>query len=309
MSTTIKLILKLFLFIGIATYAQEKTDYDDIQYIELLENSLKNEVTNKESKNLLFKESRIYWNKRKLDYNLHPEKYETAISLFHKNQQKFKEQNDSVDAKRKNRIENAVKDFQNFDDKNTFAENAVLFVGSSSIAGWKTSLSFPEYFVINRGIGGMNMREIIYNYDILIKKYSPSIIAIYCDIDIEQGESPYEVITLFKKLINKIKTDLPKTSILLLSMKPVMIDDFIGKDIRKNKTTINKQFLKLSTEEEHINFVDLASPMLNPNGKLKTEIFIEDGMHLNELGYKIWNQTIRPIITNLSINLSSPKTN
>ncbi len=295
----IKLILKIFLCVGISTYAQEKTTFNNKQFVDFLENSLENETINKESRDVFLNKSRTYWRDNKLDYNLNPEKYKKAILLFHENQKKYEQKNSKINTNSKNRIENAIKNFQNLDDRNTFSKNSVLFVGSSRIAGWKTSISFPEFQVINRGIGGMNMNEIIDNYHTLIKKYSPSIIAIYCDIDIEQGKSPKEAVNLFKRLVSHIRKDSPKSSILLLSMKPVMIDDFIGKDIRENKKTANKRLLKYSSKDKNVHFIDLASPMLSPNGKLKTEIFIEDGMHLNEFGYSIWN----PIIRNKIIEL------
>lgn len=296
-----RLILKVLLFVGISTFAQEKINVDDIKFVEFLEDSLKNELINEKTRNVFFKTSRTYWENRKLDYNLHPEKYEKAMSLFHKNQQKYKRSIHKVNTKRKNRIENAVKNFQNFDDRNTFSKNSILFVGSSSIAGWKTSISFPEFSIINRGIGGMNMHEIINYYDTLIKKHTPSIVAIYCDIDVEQGKAPEEAVSAFKKLVNKIKSDFPKTHILLLSMKPVMVDDFIGENIRKNKMITNTQLLDYSKKEKNVHFIDLASPMLFSDGKLKTAVFIADGMHLNELGYSIWN----PIIRNKLIELTN----
>ena len=132
------------------------------------------------------------------------------------------------------------------------------------------------------------------------EKYSPSIVVIYCDIDIEQGKSPKESVDVFIELVNKIKKDFPKTSILLLSMKPVMIDDFIGKDIRKNKMIANEQLLNYSIKEQNVHFIDLASPMLKPDGKLKTDIFIEDGMHLNKLGYDIWNPIVRNVLQEIT---------
>ncbi|MDN3620030.1 hypothetical protein QWY81_11250 [Polaribacter undariae] len=295
-----RLILILLLCLGNATVSQEKPKFNDTQFVDFLENSLKKEVVTDAVRNSFYKESRTYWKDHKLDYNLHPEKYKKAMSLFHKNQDKFRKTSNTISIKRNDRIEKAVADFQNFDDKNSFPENSILFVGSSSIAGWKTSISFPNFFVINRGIGGMNMHEIIFHYNALIKKYNPSIIAIYCDIDIEQGKAPEEAVDVFKKLVEKIKTDFPKTPILLLSMKPVMVDDFIGKDIRKNKAIANTQLLDFSRKEKNVYFIDLVTPMLHADGTLKTDIFIQDGMHLNKLGYEIWNPIMRKKILELT---------
>ena len=300
-SKTIRIAVTILSLATCTTYAQEKFDANTSQnYIDFLEKSLENNVVDKSSKTDFVKESKNYWFSRKLDYNLHPENYSKAISLYHQNQQKFEQIQKQTDTIRKNRMDKAVENFQHFDDRNTFPKKSVLFIGSSSIAGWNTALSFPEFPVINRGIGGMNIPEIIYYYDTIVKKYAPSIIAIYCDIDIEQGKSPEEAVNVFIELVTKIKKDFPKATVLLLSMKPVMIDDFIGKDIRMNKMIANRQLLQYSQKEKNVEFIDLASPMLKQNGKLRTDIFIEDGMHLNSLGYTIWNPIIRKKLQELT---------
>ncbi|AWG21987.1 hypothetical protein FFWV33_10905 [Flavobacterium faecale] len=297
----IRIAVTIFSLVSCTIYAQEQFDTNtNKKYIDLLERSLENNPNNKESKVNVAKESRVYWNARKLDYNLHPEKYLKAITLYHETQQKFKQEKEQIDTIRKKRMDKAVENFQDFDDRNSFPKKSILFIGSSSIAGWKTALSFPEFPIINRGIGGMNIPEILYYYDNLVKKYTPSIVAIYCDIDIEQGKSPEVAVQAFTELVTKIKKDFPKATVLLLSMKPVMIDDFIGKDIRMNKMLANKQLLNYSEKEKNVAFIDLATPMLKKDGKLRTDIFIEDGMHLNTLGYTIWDPIIRKKLLELN---------
>ncbi|MHC4640927.1 MAG: hypothetical protein ACYS32_04725, partial [Planctomycetota bacterium] len=58
----------------------------------------------------------------------------------------------SIDAENKqpaeprpNQWEKDICSFEEWDSKNTFASNAVLFVGSSSIRLWATSECFPEF--------------------------------------------------------------------------------------------------------------------------------------------------------------------
>jgi len=64
---------------------------------------------------------------------------------------------------------------------------------------------------------------------------------VYCDIDVENGKSPDVAVNAFKDLVNRVKNDFPETQILLLSMKPTLIDDFLGKDVRKNKIITNEK--------------------------------------------------------------------
>ena len=55
-----------------------------------------------------------------------------------------------------------IAQFQRRDRQNTFPTDAVLFVGSSSIAFWPTKALFPEFPVINRGFGGSIYSDLIH---------------------------------------------------------------------------------------------------------------------------------------------------
>jgi len=217
------------------------------------------------------------------------------ISLSDQNQQKIK----PIDSTKIDRFENEIENFRRFDNRNSLARNSVLFVGSSSIVYWETSISFPEFPIINRGFGGASLSEIIHYYDDIIKKHSPSILVVYSDIDIENGKSPDEAVNAFKALVNKVKKDFPKTQILILSIKPALIDNFMGIDVRKNKLITNKLLLEYCNKEKNLHFVDIAAPMFRPDGNLRSDIFLSDGMHMNSLGYSLWNPVIREKIASL----------
>ncbi len=293
-------VLVLFLSVSISLNAQEKKIVDsDQHFLNFLKTSLESGIVNSETTKNFQQRSRAYWKKHIYDYNQNPEKYDAALSLFYKNQKKYK-QNNSIKI---DRYKDAIESFIRFDNRNTVAKNPVLFIGSSSIVHWETSLAFPELPVTNRGFGGASLPEIIYYYDDIIKKHSPSIIVVYCDIDIERGKSPATAIKSFKELINMIQKDFPKTEILLLAMKPTLIDDFLGKDVRKNKIITNTKLIEYCNKEKNLHFVDITKPMLKLDGSLRSDIFLPDGMHLNSLGYTLWN----PIIRKKIVALKKPK--
>ena len=52
------------------------------------------------------------------------------------------------------RFANEIMAFQEWEAKNTLPESGILFVGSSSIRMWPTSVAFPDKVVMNRGFGG-----------------------------------------------------------------------------------------------------------------------------------------------------------
>ena len=81
--------------------------------------------------------------------------------------------------------------FELWDEKNSFPEDAILFVGSSSIRMWPTASAFPGKRVINRGFGGSEISDVIHYYDQLVGHYQPAMIFLYAgDNDIGRGKAP-----------------------------------------------------------------------------------------------------------------------
>ena len=286
----------LFLFVCFFTsISAQNSSKEDATFIEFLKkNNEKKTLTQKEY-NSFNHTAWTYWHAHKLDYNLHPKKYKKAIALFHEIQEKNKKDN----TPKIDRFENTIHNFKRFDVRNTLPKEPILFVGSSSIVYWETSKSFPKLPVINRGFGGASIPEIMHYYDAVIKKHKPTTVVFYCDIDVENGKSPEFAVNAFKKLTSRIQQDFPKTNILVLPMKPTLIDDFIGKSVRKNKNTANKMLRGYCKQHKNLHFVDITKPMLEKNNKLRSDIFLSDGMHLNALGYTFWSPIIRNKILEL----------
>ena len=290
-------ILAILFFSSVSLFAQESSMVDsDQQFVDYLEGILVGDVTDSETAKAFSQRSWTYWKANLEDYVLNPDKYDQAISLYHQGQQKFKQES-QIDI---TRFEDEIENFRQFDNRNTLAKNPVLFVGSSSIRYWETSKAFPDLPIINRGFGGASIPEIIHYYDDVIKKHAPAMLIIYCDIDVEQGKSPNFTVNAFKELVNKVKADFPQTQILILSMKPTFLDDLLGQDVRKNKGVTNDKLNAYCSKDKNLHFVDISKTMTNQDGKLRPDIFLGDGMHLNALGYELWNPIVRKEITKLS---------
>ncbi|MDG1996560.1 MAG: hypothetical protein P8J14_08705 [Emcibacteraceae bacterium] len=194
------------------------------------------------------------------------------------------------------KFESQIESFRRFDARNQLPENPILFVGSSSIVFWETAKSFPGMPITNRGFGGASLPEVIYYYDEVIKKHNPSMMIVYCDIDVENGKSPEFSVNAFKELINKVEDDFNDIPILLMSMKPTLIDDDLGADVRGNKMIANQKLIEYTNSKSNLHYVDITSPMLDKNGELRADIFIADGMHLNPLGYTLWDPIMKAAI-------------
>ncbi|UCG48928.1 MAG: hypothetical protein JSU94_03925, partial [Phycisphaerales bacterium] len=78
-----------------------------------------------------------------------------------------------------NRWEGVIRQFEEWDSKNSFARDAVLFVGSSSIRMWATRNYFAGLPVINRGFGGSQISDVNYYAKRIVLKYEPQVIVFY----------------------------------------------------------------------------------------------------------------------------------
>jgi len=191
------------------------------------------------------------------------------------------------------RFDKEINAFIEYDQKNSFPEQAILLVGSSSIRMWKTHLAFPEFPVINRGFGGAHISDVLFFYEQIVKKYQPQIIVFYAgDNDIAAGKSIDQVVSDFKKFMQKVKTDLPSTPIIYLPIKPSVLRWKFWPAMNK----ANQIIKSICLQDEWLEYVDTASALLASDGQPDNHLFISDGLHLNAKGYQKWNAILLPVL-------------
>ena len=180
--------------------------------------------------------------------------------------------------------------YKNQINKNT---NHIVFTGSSSIRMWKDlPVLFQNPKIINTGFGGSKASDLLYYLDELVLDFNPSKVIIYeGDNDISSGHKINFILKNIKSIIKKIEEKNKYVQIILISAKP----SIMRWDLRKKYIQLNKKYKNLALKNNNIHYADIWSQMID-SGELKTDIFIEDGLHLNEKGYKIWEKVLRPIL-------------
>lgn len=180
-------------------------------------------------------------------------------------------------------------------DSITFpSKNAILFVGSSSFTMWKDVQDyFPGYKIINRGFGGSTLQDVIrYANDIIIP-YQPKQIVIYCgenDLAYDDSLYPSQVEERFEQLFDIIREHYPKIQITYISIKPSLSRKKLMPKFDVANVMI-KSFLK---SKKKTKFIDVYHAMLEKDGTPMKDIFIEDNLHMNAKGYRIWQKLIQP---------------
>jgi lysophospholipase L1-like esterase len=193
------------------------------------------------------------------------------------------------------RWEPAIQKFEEADKVSPPPQNAIVFIGASSIVRWNLRESFPELGAqaINRGFGGSLAADSTRYADRIVIPYKPRMVVFYAgDNDVEANHTPQQIADDFTAFERKVHAALPETQIVFISIKP-SIRRFPWIEQIKGANALVKQYC---ATHPHLTFVDIVPQMLGSDGKPRKELLVEDGLHMSPAGYKIWNDALRPIL-------------
>ncbi|MEL6252166.1 MAG: GDSL-type esterase/lipase family protein [Bacteroidota bacterium] len=193
------------------------------------------------------------------------------------------------------RLEREILAFEAKDKEQTPPENPILLVGSSSVRFWMTMKEdLAPLRVMNRGFGGSTFPELLYYYDRLVKPYDPKAILVYeGDNDLLlEGMTPEKVLDNMKTFYGQVQKDFPGVKVWFISIKPSIARANLLETMQES----NRLLKAYADQTEHMEFLDVATPMLKENGSIKDDIFVRDNLHMNAKGYAIWTKIIRPAL-------------
>jgi lysophospholipase L1-like esterase len=191
------------------------------------------------------------------------------------------------------RWEENIRFFEKWDSKNTFASDAVLFVGSSSIRLWPTRDCFEEFGVINRGFGGSQISDVNYFAKRIVLRYNPRVIVFYAgDNDVAASKSAQRVFDDYKKFLKLVHKKLPRTRIIFIAIKPSRSRWSLWAVMNE----ANMMIKDLAGRDNRLLYFDAATPLLDSDGKPNEKLFLDDNLHLSSKGYEVWTKLLRPVI-------------
>ncbi len=189
-----------------------------------------------------------------------------------------------------------IQHFKSLDSTHFPPNNAILFVGSSSIRKWTDVQSyFPREKVINRGFGGSELSDLVRYVNMIIIPYHPSEIVIYAgenDLAYSDTNTPRVVLRRFTTLFGQIRAALPNVPIIFISIKPSPSRE----RLMPQMVTSNLMIRKFLSSQKRTAFVNVYLKMLGRDGKPLQDIFLSDNLHMNAKGYHIWQKELEPYI-------------
>jgi lysophospholipase L1-like esterase len=191
------------------------------------------------------------------------------------------------------RWEKELSAFDSADRVSPFPKGGIVFVGSSTIRRWDLATSFPELRVLNRGLAGSEMTDVVRHVDRLVLKHEPRLVVVYAgDNDIAGGRLAEQVAVEFERFVRAVHTKLPQTRILYLAIKPSILR-WIHVDRMR---AANELIRATCARDDRLGFVDFDTFMLGWDERPRPELFVADGLHLSPLGYQLWTAALRPLL-------------
>jgi lysophospholipase L1-like esterase len=186
--------------------------------------------------------------------------------------------------------EKQLREFAEMDTHSALPSAPVLFVGSSTIEHWTTlARDFPGLLVLNRGVGGSTVQDLIRYFEPTILKYHPGKIVIYSgDNDIGSGRTPESVDRDMKKLLTQIREAQPDVPVVVISIKPSPKRARFLAQTREANALIQATVQRFA----HMAYVSVFEQMLTTDGKPRTALFGHDQLHMNAQGYRLWKQIL-----------------
>ena len=193
------------------------------------------------------------------------------------------------------RFRPAIDAFLAADAESPPPKGTIVATGSSSMRGWHSRIAedLSPLTIIPRGFGGSNMNDVRHFLDELVLRHAPRAVLLYeGDNDAAGGVAPDEIMAHFDAIAAGIHEVLPETRIYILAVKPSIQRWHLWESM----SATNALLADRAANDARLTFIDIATPMLGEDGKPLPEIFVADNLHMNDAGYDIWRDVVRPIV-------------
>jgi len=189
-------------------------------------------------------------------------------------------------------IQNLEKSIENQKD----LIDPIVFYGSSTIRLWKGMKNdFNGLNVINLGFGGALIKDLSKNFSRLFRKIKPSVIVLYLGgNDLTLGYSAEKIVEKIKNFLELVFKNYPNIKIINMSIKPSFerINDI--KKIEK----INSLMTAESSRNKGLIQLNFYEKIIN-KGVINQSLYLRDGLHFNDLGYKILVNEVKLALKNI----------
>jgi lysophospholipase L1-like esterase len=193
---------------------------------------------------------------------------------------------------------------ENF-DKTQGKHFDLVFDGDSITAGWNWqgrgqdvwNAHYAKLNAADFGIAGDQVQNVLWRLQHgQLNGINPKMVVFLIGANnITIGNDPPDQISAgIKVTLNEYLKDAPNAKFLLIGCLPQKSDN-PASSVRTAVTQVNALIAPLA-DGKRIIYRDIGSKFLNPDGSLRSEMFVSDRVHPSAKGYQVWAEAIQPEI-------------
>lgn len=190
--------------------------------------------------------------------------------------------------------ESTIREFERADRANPPKRDSIVFTGSSSIVSWSTlAADMKPLVVVNRAFGGSEYTDVNQYASRIVVAYHPRAVVVYAgdnDLAANSPKTPESVANDFEQFAGIVHGGSAETFIYVMSIKPSKLR---WKEWPKMQAA-NKLIQDFARTQKRVEYIDVATPMFDAQGKLPADWFVADGLHPSAKLYALWTSIIRP---------------
>jgi lysophospholipase L1-like esterase len=178
----------------------------------------------------------------------------------------------------------------------------LIFIGDSITHGWEgTGKTVWQKFYANRnaanlGISGDSTQHVLWRLDNgNIDGISPKLAVVMIGTNNASGNTPEQIVAGIKAIVERLRTKLPETKVLLLAIFPRGPNN---DDPRRQAVMKVNELLPQLADGRMVYYLDLGPMFVAADGTLTKEI-MPDLLHPSRKGYEIWAEAIETRVATL----------
>lgn len=195
---------------------------------------------------------------------------------------------------------NWMKRHESFNERVQKGNVDLLMIGDSITHGWEGAGRevWQKYYgdrnAVNLGIGGDRTQHVLWRLENgNIENISPKLAVLMIGTNNSGSNTPEEIAAGVDAIVQKLRTDLPETKVLVLAIFPRGEDD--RHPGRKVNMKANELIETQMDGEKMVSFLNINSSFLDDDRTLSRDI-MPDLLHPHEKGYAIWAEAMEPAI-------------
>ena len=191
------------------------------------------------------------------------------------------------------KFEGEIRKLEALDRAEKDPDNAILFVGSSSVRLWDSmAQDMAPFPTIRRGYGGAKYSDLNVFAARLVHPHRFRALVLFAAND-GTGKSgdppPGDVAKDVRSIIDTVRAKHPDAPIFLVEITPSPQRWEAWPKIR----AVNAALAELCSDLPRVHWIATSSSYLGPDEKPRAELFVADRLHQNAAGYQLWSQLIK----------------